>query len=126
TISANTAAGASYLFWWISGLLVYFNERRNVYVRFHALQAIIFGAAAMLFAALSIIVSAVFFDLGQRTSLHTLTTVGIVIAVLSAFTIVVVWSALMVAAWTGHLFHLPYVGQYAERYAAPSLQSPPA
>ena len=124
TISANTAACASYLFWWISGLLVYFNERRNVYVRFHAFQSIIFGAAATFFAALAAIVSAVFFEGGQKQSSLTLTVVGTVIAVLTVFTIVVVWSALVVAAWNGHLFRLPIVGRYAERYAAPSGQQP--
>ena len=46
TFSPNTAAGLSYLFLWISGVLIFFNERRNRYVRFHALQSILFGAVA--------------------------------------------------------------------------------
>src|SRR5579871_2194489 len=37
TFRPNTAAGVSYLFLWISGVLIFFNERRNRYVRFHAL-----------------------------------------------------------------------------------------
>ena len=122
TFSANTVASASYLLWWLSGLLVYFNERRNTYVRFHALQSIFFSAAATLFAALASIVSALFLEWGQRQSSLTLTVVGTVIAVLTAFTIVLFWSALMIAAWNGHLFRLPIVGRYAERYAAPPSQ----
>lgn len=124
TFSANTAAGASYLLWWISGLLVYFNERRNAYVRFHALQSVFFSAAATLFAALTSIVSALFLEAGQQRSSLTLITTGTVIAVLTVFVIVVCWSALVVAAWNGHLFHLPIVGRYAERYATPPTQQP--
>jgi len=124
TFSANTVAGASYLLWWISGLLVYFNERRNPYVRFHALQSVFFSAAATLFSAVMSIVSALFLEWGQRAASLTLTVVGTVIAVLTAFTIVNFWSWLIVAAWTGHGVHLPIVGQYAERYAAPPSQQP--
>jgi uncharacterized membrane protein len=124
TFSANTAAGASYLLWWISGLLIYFNERRNSYVRFHALQSIIFSAAATLFAAVMSIVSALFAESGQQRHSPALTTTGTVIAVLTVFTIVYFWSWLIVSAWTGHRLHLPIVGRYAERYAAPPSQQP--
>jgi uncharacterized membrane protein len=38
----NVAAGWSYVFGWISGLIFFFLEKQNRFVRFHAMQSIIF------------------------------------------------------------------------------------
>src|SRR5690348_16320683 len=65
--SANTAAGISYTFGWISGLLVYFNERENRFVRFHALQSVLFSAVSVAFGVLVSILVSIFFDLGNVT-----------------------------------------------------------
>lgn len=127
---ANTAAGASYLFGWISGLLIYFNERTNRYVRFHALQSILFSAVVVAFGVIASIFASVAFDLGRVTHLATLSVLGWVIAVCSVFVVVVVWAWLMIAAWTGHRAQVPVpvvgavIRRYAERYAAPPVRQP--
>lgn len=128
--NANTAAGISYLFGWISGLLIYFNERTNRYVRFHALQSILFSAVAVTFGVLAGILAALAIDLGRVTHLLTLSVLGGVIAVYSLFVVVVIWSWLMIAAWTGHRAQIPVpvvgavIRRYAERYAAPPVRQP--
>ncbi len=43
-MDANVAAGLSYLFSIIGGLIFYFGEKQNRFVRFHAMQSILFNA----------------------------------------------------------------------------------
>jgi len=124
TMSANTAAGVSYLFWWISGLLVYFNERQNRYVRFHAIQSILLTGALTVCGVFASILAALCTDLALATHLRVFQAIGNGIAVLALVTIVVAWLVAMIAAWTGNYLRLPIVGAYAERYAAPPLSPP--
>jgi hypothetical protein len=43
-MDANVAAGLSYLFSIVGGLIFYFGEKQNRFVRFHAMQSILFNA----------------------------------------------------------------------------------
>src|ERR1700731_2099857 len=43
-MTQNTAAGVSYLTW-IAGLIIFLMEKQNRFVRFHAMQSILFNAA---------------------------------------------------------------------------------
>jgi len=124
TLDANTTAGVSYLFWWLSGLLVYFNERHNRYVRFHAVQSILLTSALTVGGVVAYIVWALFHDVGRLTHLLVLTAIGNAVAILTAVAILIIWLGAMIAAWTGHYLHFPYIGAYAERYSAPSAQPP--
>ena len=126
TISANTAAGASYLFWWVSGMLIYFNERHNRFVRFHAMQSILLTGAMTVFAVLAYILSSLCGDIYQATGLHAYSTLGTFIAASAIILIVFVWLWAMIAAWSGNYMRLPIVGTYAERYSAPPLHPPTA
>ena len=121
-IDANTAAGASYLLWWLSGVLVYFNERDNRYVRFHAVQAILLTSALTVLGVLASILAALGHDLWHVTHWTVFEAFGNGIAWLAVIFIVVVWLTAMVGAWTGNYLHWPIVGTYAERYAAPPIQ----
>lgn len=124
TISANTAAGASYLFWWVSGMLIYFNERHNRFVRFHAMQSILLTGAMTVFGVLAYILSSLCGDIYQATGLHAYSTLGTFIAATAIILIVFVWLWAMIAAWSGNYMRLPIVGTYAERYSAPPLHPP--
>lgn len=47
-LSSNTAAALAYSGWWVTGAIFWFVERRDRFVRFHAVQATItFGAVAL-------------------------------------------------------------------------------
>ena len=119
TFTPNIAAGMSYLGLWMTGVLFFFNERRNRYVRFHALQSILFGTLATVVGVVASIVTALLVDVSTATRWHVFFVLGVGIAVLTAFAIVVLWSALVVSAWTGSGLTLPILGRYAKQYAAP-------
>ena len=123
-IQANTAAGASYLLWWISGLLVYFNERHNRFVRFHAMQSILLTGVLSVYSVLAYLVSGLFYDLAAATNQYAFHRIGTTIAALSFLAVVGVWLAAMIVAWSGTYLHWPVVGKYAERYAAPPAPPP--
>lgn len=125
SIQANTAAGASYLLWWISGLLVYFNERHNRFVRFHAMQSILLTGVLTIYSVFAYLVSGLCYDLAAATNQHVFHTIGMFLAVISFLAVVGVWLAAMIIAWSGTYLHWPVIGAYAERYAAPPAQPPP-
>ncbi len=124
SIEANTAAGASYLLLFITGLLVYFNERNNRYVRFHAMQSILLTGVITVFGVVMSILSALCSDIATNTHLSVFEVLGVGIAVMAVVAILCAWLGMMIAAWTGHDLHLPLLGAYAERYAAPPVQPP--
>lgn len=125
TIEATTAAGASYLFWWLSGLLIYFNERHNRFVRFHAMQSILLTGVLTVVGVIGFIISSLCGDLASATGRHAYSTLGRGIGLLTIVLIVFPWLVAMIAAWTGNYLRLPIVGQYAERYAAPPIEPTP-
>jgi uncharacterized membrane protein len=48
-LPSHTAAALAYAGWWMTGAIFWFVERRDRFVRFHAVQAtILFGAIALL------------------------------------------------------------------------------
>lgn len=95
----NIAILVSYAFGWISGLIVFFVEKKNRLVRFHAMQSILlFGGVTILNWILGVIpfVNLLTYPLA-----------------LAAF---VGWIILLVNAWQGRYFKLPIIGDYAERF----------
>ncbi len=99
-LKARTAGVLSYLATWITGIIFILIERENRFVRFHAMQSILF------FGGLSIIEWVV----GNVYILHSLSWgLGIVQFVC--------WIFLMVKAGQGKYYKLPIVGDYAERFA---------
>ena len=120
---ANTAAGLSYLFWWISGLLIYFHERENRFVRFHAVQSILLTGALTVVSVLLYIVFQLFGDVAIGAHQPWIAHVGHGLVFLAYLPVVALWIGPMAAAWNGHYLRLPIVGEYAERYAAPPHES---
>jgi uncharacterized membrane protein len=121
-ISANTAAGGSYLIWWVTGFLIYFSERNNRFVRFHALQSIILTGILTVLAVFAALFATVMQDLTAATHQVIFSHIGIWGATLLVLAIAFVWLWAMVAAWTGNYLRLPVIGPYAERYSAPPTQ----
>lgn len=124
-ITAETAAGFSYLFWWISGLLVYFNERENRYVRFHAVQSILLTGLLSVYSVIAFTIAALCNDAFVSTHQHAWQTLAQGTVALSVLIVVLPWLLAMVAAWTGTYLRLPIIGDYAERFAAPPVQIQP-
>jgi uncharacterized membrane protein len=118
-LDANIAAGLSYLFSLVGGLIFYFAEKQNRFVRFHAMQSIIFNAAwIVLFVALFIVQSILYASV-------ILAPVGLVFSCVTfgllPLALLVVAIILMVYAFQGKYYKLPVIGDYAEKYAAPTM-----
>lgn len=114
-MNARTEALLSYLFWWVSGLVFIVIERKNKYVRFHAVQSFLYlGAAAIVIGILKAIASfagSIFligFLLGPLFG-FLFFAVGF-IAILS-------WLYLMLQAFRGKKTKIPYFGDLAERFS---------
>jgi uncharacterized membrane protein len=97
---ANVAAALAYSCGWVSGLIVLALERQNDFVRFHAVQSIaVFGVlTAAWFIALSIPL------LGWLVAF-------MLIPPLSA----VLWLLLMLKAYQGERFRVPYAADIADQ-----------
>lgn len=111
-LEQNTAALLCYLFTWVTGLIFFIVEKDNKYVRFHAMQSILFGAAVAVGAILLFVVVMV---------LNQIPILGGVLALLLDIAfyvgVLVVWILLMVKAYQGERYKLPFLGDTAERNA---------
>lgn len=106
-LEQNVAAGLSYVLGWVTGLIFFLMEKQNRFVRFHAMQSMLFfGGLTVLDIVLNIIGNFPFMGL---LSVCASGLVGLV-----AF---VGWIVLMVNGFQGKYFKLPVIGDYAEKYA---------
>jgi uncharacterized membrane protein len=97
----NVAGLLCYVLGWISGLIFFLIEKKNKFVRFHALQSIIvFG---VLFVA--------GFVIGW------IPIIGWIIKWFICVLAFILWIVLMVKAYQGEKYKLPWAGNLAEKYA---------
>jgi uncharacterized membrane protein len=95
-----TVAGAlCYLLGFVTGILFFIAEKNNAFIRFHALQSILFFGG--------LFVCMMFFGL--------IPILGFVVNFLLGLCAFVVWLFLMVKAAQGFAFKLPILGDIAER-----------
>jgi len=109
-LEENIEAALCYLFLWVSGLIFYFVEDKNKFIRFHAVQSI------FVFLPLSIlawIFGGAFGLLPFGAGWLFLVWISWIFWVL-AF---VLWIILMIKAYQMQKFKLPIVGDLAEKYA---------
>jgi len=98
-IKPNVAALLAYLLGFITGLVFLLIEKNNKFVRFHAMQSIIvFGAIFVLQWVVSLV-----------------PLFGILVSGLLSLLAVVLWVVLMVKAYQGEKYKLPWVGDIAEK-----------
>ena len=105
----NIEAGLSYVLGWVTGLIFFLVEKQNRFVRFHAMQSILFfGGLTVIRIILSFIN---FFDLPFLGLLTGLIWLAIGIIGLVGYII------LLINGFQGKYYKLPIVGDYAEKYA---------
>ena len=119
-LDENLAALLSYVFGWISGLIFFLMEKDSRLVRFHAMQSILLGAAAL-------VIFVVFWIVAVVSSL----VVGYISGILGGIVwliMVLVGAALglaifvaaiisLIKAYQGQFFKLPVIGNYAEKFS---------
>ena len=102
----NIEAGLSYVFGWVTGLIFFLMEKQNRFVRFHAMQSILF------FGGLTVIrIILGFADIISIPVLSGLAWAAVGIIGLVGYIV------LLINAFQGKYYKLPLVGQYAEKYA---------
>jgi len=106
-LASNIGGLLSYVLGWITGLIFFLIEEKDEFVRFHAMQSIVFfGAITVIQIVLGL------FQLIPGIGI--LFTVLMSLVGLLAF---VMWIVLMVKAYQGVLYRLPVAGELAERYS---------
>lgn len=98
-IKPHVAALLSYVLGFITGIIFFLIEKKNKFVRFHALQSMLIS---VVFFVLNIIFSAI-------------PSVGIILANLLSLAGLILWIVLMVKAYQGEMFKLPVIGELAEQ-----------
>lgn len=100
-LEENVAGLLCYVLGWITGLIFFLIEKDNKFVRFHAMPSIIvFGTLTVA----SIVISWIPF-------------IGWVIGWLISILAVVLWIVLMIKAFQGEKYKLPWAGDMAEKAA---------
>ncbi len=100
-LEANVAGLLCYVGWWVSGLVFILIEKESKFVRFHAIQSIyVFGVLTIAMIVLGWI-----------------PLLGPVLVGLIWVLCVVLWIILMVKAYQGTMFKLPWAGDLAEKKA---------
>ena len=101
-LEENVAGLLCYLFGWISGLVFLLIEKENAFIRFHAWQSIVvFGAFSIAMIVLNII-----------------PVIGWIISSILGMLVFVLWIILMVKAYQGVHYKLPWAGDLAEKWAS--------
>jgi uncharacterized membrane protein len=97
-LDANVAAALSYLFGFVTGAVVLLLEKKDRFVRFHALQsALAFGGITLFWLLMSAIPVLGFI-------------IGVLVIIPGS---AILWLVLMFKAYQGEEFRLPIVGQIA-------------
>ena len=104
-LAENVAGLLCYVLGWVSGIVFLIIESENKFVRFHAMQSIVtFGVITAISIVLSI--------LGLIPFLGVVFDIANGIIGLLAF---VLWIVLMVKAYQGTMYKLPWTGDFAEK-----------
>ena len=98
-LEANVAGLLCYVLGWISGLVFILIEKENKFVRFHAMQSII------VFGVLSV----------ASIVLGWIPLLNVVIVPLISVLGLVLWIILMIKAYQGEKYKLPWAGNLAEK-----------
>ena len=121
----KVAAALSYI--WIVGLIFFFIEKENRFIRFHAAQSLIFGIANSIIMMVLVVVGVILtFAFGIGGAI-----VGGIVGTLVSMLVWLIWLLFWlvamgmiigliftaIKAYQGHLFKLPVIGNMAEKMA---------
>ncbi len=112
-LPSNLAGALCYLLMPLTGILFLVLERENRFVRFHAAQAVVIGAALFVASIALTFVSAI---LGIIPILGVL--VGLLISLCFGFGAFILWVVLMLRAYQGREWEVPVASDYARKLVA--------
>jgi uncharacterized membrane protein len=97
----------------VGGIIFYILEKRNGFVRFYAMQSIIFGGAWFLFNIVSAIVHVIFSSVPALGVF--LSVLWQLLAMLVHLAFLVIWIIATVKAFTNVRWEIPYIGPMASK-----------
>ena len=108
-VEPNLAGLLCYVLGWVTGLIFFILEKENQFVRFHAMQSIaVFGAITVVVIILGFI-----------------PIIGWIIAWLIGILAFILWIVLMLKAYQGQKYKLPWAGNFAEKQTKPAASNQP-
>ena len=121
-LEPNIAGLLCYALGWLSGLIFFFAEKDNKFVRFHALQSIIVSGCLTLFYIIMSSIQSALFTAAWRTYggggalLAFSGFIGLILTLFGLATFAL-WVFLMYKAYQNETFKLPIAGNIAEKQA---------
>ena len=121
----NLMAALSYLFGWVSGLIVFLISKDDRFARFHALQSILFNIAEIVIiigaGIIGFVLSFILIIIAGMTNIGVVGLLGAfavpIVLLLIVLAIFLVWVWCMFQAFSGNWFKLPVIGGLAESWA---------
>lgn len=111
-LPSNVAAALA-CFPLIGGLIFYILEKRDQFVRFYAMQSILFGAAWLLFNIISKIVFAIFASIPALGGI--LVILWSIVQALVQLVFLIIMIVAIVKAFSGVRWDIPYIGPIARK-----------
>ncbi|WGI18052.1 DUF4870 domain-containing protein [Methanonatronarchaeum sp. AMET-Sl] len=117
-LSPNIAGALCYLFGFLTGIIFYFIEKDNDFVRYHAVQSmVVFGGLFVVYVVLGVVGTAL--TIGFLGSIIGLI-VWLFMLVLGLLTFVL-WLYLMYKAFNGEKTRLPVVSDLTDKYSGKEI-----
>jgi uncharacterized membrane protein len=121
-LDANIAALLAYVLGFLGGLIFFFMEKSSRFVKFHAMQSILFQVLIAVFVIFAIIVSVIIGVLGAAMNGGIIVTIigGLftLVCVVVSLALFIGFVMLLIKAFQGQTFKLPIIGNMAEKFAS--------
>lgn len=113
-LASNLAGALAYVLGFISGVVFLVLEpyRRDRFVRFHAMQSILFSVACIVFSIAWSIVWGILFSFSDA-----LVFVDLPLRLLISLGLFLLWLFVMFQAYGKREYHIPFIGALAEKHA---------
>ena len=119
-LDENVAALLSYVFTWLSGLVFFLIEKESRLVRFHAMQALLLGASAIILGIVLWVAWVILLIIATQISdVLTMLLNLVFMLLMAAFYIglLIAWVLCMIKAYGRQYFKLPLLGNFAEKFS---------
>jgi len=117
-LDENIAALLSYILGWVSGLIFFLIEKDSKFVRFHAMQSILFNVAVGVLCIVLWIVTFILVVIASQLAGALGSLIGL-LATLFWFVVLgallIAWILCLVRAYQARYFKLPVIGNLAEK-----------
>lgn len=116
-LTPNVAGALSYVLGALTGIIFILIEKRDSFVRFHAMQSIFLTVAWIALSILLNILGAILGIVPVIGPIFALI-IGLLVSLGIGLGGFILWIMLIVKAYQGQKWKLPYIGDMAEKYAA--------